>query len=763
MNIIEKIQPLYKHLIVVLLFLATTYFAFTPAYSGKVLEQHDIEMWLGSAKECNDYRLNHDGEETMWTNSMFGGMPTYLVSANYPSNLTQHVTHYLTLLTPNPANKFIVSLICFYVCLLCFKVKWQWAAFGSIAYSYSTFNMISIAAGHNSKIMALALLPLLVGGLKLIFDRKYLLGAAVLALGTSLELGAGHIQITYYGIFILLFFGISQGISLLLEKDFKTLGLVIVVSLGAGLLGVLPHASRLMNIQEYGKYSIRGETELTVQAGDVSDGLSKDYVFQYSQGIKENLSLIVPNLFSGGEAGPWADGSSYAFYLGISTFLLFVLGFVVLKPKEYIWLVLLAALGILTALGKNFPSFNYWLYENFPGYNKFRTVNMALALTQFAVVLMAALSMNKIFSEDFVIDKKIKIVFASFLGFFGIIIIYSSMADGTSLYDSQYPAEYLGQIIAERKSSMRSAILQPLFFLGLFVTLFVFYQKSKHEKKQIIFGVLASLLIFTDLAIVNSKNFKDEAFVEDTGERIYPSKANRYLLKQEGNFRVLDVSKDPFTDTHASHFHQSLGGYHPAKLRRFQDIIDKHISQNNMKVMMMLNAKYVIQAGDKKPLELPTLGNAWFVQKVESVKNPDEEIAYLANQNFDPATIAVVDETKFKTEAKEYQNTGKITLDKYEANKLEYTAETDKNGLAVFSEIYYPIGWKATIDGKETSLSRVNYILRAMEIPAGKHKIVFEFRPDSYYSGEKIAFAGSILVFLLFAVSLFFTYKKELA
>lgn len=787
MNVKHILPGLYKQLFVIGIFFILTLITVFPLFDGMTLEQHDIKMHVAGAKECIDFRKANDGAETMWTNSMFGGMPSYFVSTVFPSNWTKKIQIILSLNLPGIARIIFASLICFYICLLCFKVRWEVAVIGAIAFTFTGFNLVSLGAGHNSKILALALMPLMVGGLKLLFRKKYLLGLVLLGLGLSLEIGAGHVQITYYTLFILLAFGISELIYAIIKGEYQHTLKVVGFGLVSILLGLLPSTSRLWTTKEYGEYSTRGKSEIKIPEEDSKQGLNRDYVFGYSQGVKEMKNMIFPNMFIAADGHKWSDSNSYPFYLGIIFWGLSIFAIGLLKPKDWIWMFSMASLGATLAVGKHMPSFNNFLYDNLPLYDKFRAVNMALAVTQFSMVLLGTLALNKLLSKDFEWTKKHKITAYIVLGFFIINIIAGLMTSTESPYDariiSQGGQRALDKLIDARDSGITSSIFRTIIFTVIYCVLFFFYRVSKKDNKNVIFGLITALVIFIDLSVVNNKHFNHDNFKKGKNTtKIRATFADRNIRKQKGRGRVFDISRgNPYSDASASYYHASIGGYHGAKLRRFQDLVDKYMTGDNLnaylqflqkggsssgkentmsKLLEHFNTTHFIFDSKKAPLKLKTSERAWFIEELKTVDSPDEEINAWANTGFSPSEEAVIDKTKFDLKQKKYTNSGTIKAIKYKPNRIEYIANTDKEGLAVFSEVYYPVGWNVTIDGKESEMKRVNYLFRALEIPAGKHKIVFEFKPDSYYTGEIISMIGSILLISILLLVLFIELKN---
>lgn len=776
----ERIKPFLKHIGVIVSFLVLTFFVFKPLFEGKRVRQHDIKQYMGATKDIVDHREKY-GEETLWTNSMFGGMPGYLINTRYPNSWVGSIAKTMSFGYPRVASIILLGLISAYICLLTFDIKWYWSVFGSISYAFSSFNFISLSAGHNTKVMAIALIPLMIAGLRMVFRKNYTLGGALFALGVALQINAGHYQITYYSIFILVGLGISECVRLIKSKEFKTIGLSVCILLGTAVVGVLPNTSRLLVVQEYGQYSTRGKSELVQKKADAEEGLTRDYVFAWSQGVTENMTFLVPGMFGGASTGGvgsndnvkeffkgrgvkerdinaqlrgipfyWGDQSFVAgpIYIGAIGVFLFIVGLGVFKMKEYAWLLGVGLFGVFMSMGDNFASFNFFLYDHLPMFNKFRTVSMAVVIPQVVISLGAAITINRVFKEGFEVTKGVKIAVAAVVGLLLVFVVGASFFDVTGGNDerlSQYP-ELLDAIRQDRISFIRQDSLRSLIFIGCLIGLY-FLAKAK-ILKPVYVGLIASVLILADLGMVNLRYFNSENYESDRKSRIRPSQADKYILSQDGEFRVYNISRSPFNESETSYFHHSIGGYHGAKIKRYQDLIDYHLSKNNTKVLQMLNTKFIIESPNKQPRSFPGLGNAWFVEKVKLVANPQEEIEALDDDDFDPATVAVIDEGYNTVSSNSYAR-GQIKLKEYRANELTYTTMNQKDGLAVFSEIYYPEGWRAKIDGEEVDVKRANYILRCLEIPAGEHEVVFEFRPDSYYKGESIALAGSILLVLL--------------
>lgn len=820
-------SKLIPHVIVLAIFWLITAVYFKPlVFDEYTLPQHDIKQWKGGAKELIDYREANDGEESMWTNSMFGGMPSYLVSTKYPNNLTPVIQKAFYLGIPYPVSIVLLAFLSAYVMFLCFGIKNPFiAAAGAIGFGLASFMCISIGAGHNAKVVAIALAPLVIGGIQLIFDRKYLIGFVVTALGMALEVSAGHIQITYYLFLLLLIYGASQLIFHALDNKINVLGKSLGVLILAVLLGVSTNASRLMTIMEYGQYSTRGKSEISQDLlmteaekrqqekdglENSGDGLPSDYAFKWSQGAWENMTFLVPHFFGGGSYGSLDEdsktyevlaanfgentaenfvkqvplysgkqpGTAGPIYMGAIICFFFIVGLFVLEDRYRWWLLAGFILSLFLSMGKNFPAFNNLMFNVFPGYNKFRTVSMTVVIAQFVMPLMGMLALNKLIESEFTEDlfKKFLYAAATTGGLLLLIILGASTFNYVSQYDpgfrqmlaQQVPAhvikKLMNALITDRIGMARGDAMRSLLFIALAAGS-VYAIMKKMITKEIGVGIIA-ILILVDLWGINKIYLNEDKFVEAEDQEMidrqnFPlSPASAGILKDKSHYRVFDL-QNPFNNASTSFYHHSVGGYHGAKMRRYQDLITMYISKNDRKVLEMLNVKYVIQDPNKNAALLPNIGAAWLIKDLKVVANPEEEILFLGKEEFNPKTNAVIDGSKFKPSQTSFTQSGQIKLSSYKPNHLVYDASVSDQAFAVFSEIYYAKGWEVTIDGKEVDLTRVNYVLRGLEIPKGEHKIEFKFEPTSYYVGETISLIGSILIFASIGVVGFLFYKKE--
>ena len=785
----SKAKP---HIIIIVLFALISFAYFSPIIEGKRIDGHDVKTWIGMSKEISDFR-DSSGNEALWTNSMFSGMPAYQISVKYSSNLVRYIDKVISLGFPRPANLLFLYLLGFYLLLLSLKVDYRVAAVGAIAYAFSSYFFIIIQAGHMTKAHAIAYLPMVVASVIYTYRGKLLLGGTLTALTVALELYSNHLQITYYLIFILIFIGLYQ-----LFKDYKSQNLPSffkrsAVLILAALLGTGTCFTRLKTTMDYGKDSTRGKSELTSNIENKTKGLDKDYATQWSYGIAETMTLLIPNFHGGASQGElstnsetynalkrspnakkiikslplyWGDqpivsGPTYA---GAIVIFLFLLSLFLLKGRFKYWILSLTVLSIFLAWGKNFMPLTELFLDFFPGYNKFRAVSMILIVAEFTLPLLAFLALNNFIFSDadklskqkslknaFFITSSITLLFALVPNiFFDFVGFNDSM-----LASNGWPVEALQ---SDRASMLSNDAWRSFFFILLaFLSLF-FFLKHKVSSNNVIL-IFAVLLLF-DMWTINKRYLNDSHFIRSSKVKIpyKASQADNFILSDnDPNFRVFNQSVSTFNDASTSYFHKSIGGYHGAKLKRYQELIDSHISKGNMQVLNMLNTKYFILQNGKVNRNPNVLGNAWFIKDTKIVENADDEI--LALNNFDASSIAIIDK-RFKSLIKEFSSDSlsSIKLDEYQPNYLKYSSSSKENQIAVFSEVYYDKGWNSYIDGELVSHFRANYILRAMNIPKGNHTIEFRFEPEIFKIGERISLASSIL--LIF--SLIFVSVREL-
>ncbi len=834
MNTLKKCLP---DAIVIVIFAVISFaYFFVPVSQGKILFRHDSQASVGLGQELTQYE-QRTGEVTRWTNSVFSGMPTYQISPSYNSTdgLSAVMSAY-HLWLPDYVWFIFAYLLGFYILLRAFNFRQSLAALGSIIWAFSSYFLIIIAAGHLWKVMALAYLPPMIGGVVLAYRGKYLWGFIVTAVFTAFEIKANHVQMTYYYLFIVLFMVIAYLVQAIREKRlqhfFKASGILIA----AALIGIAINISNLYHTWEYQKESMRGKSELTKanSANQTSSGLDRDYITQWSYGIDETLTLLVPDAKGGAsvplsqnatamaKANPEVEnmlpqlyeaipqyfgtqpGTSGPVYVGAFVLFLFVLGLFIVKTPIKWALLAATALSILLSWGHNFMGFTNFFLDYVPMYAKFRTVASILVIAEFTIPLLAALALKRIVDEPTVLTKNMKYVYASLALTAGVALAIALMPSMMGPFVSDQERQMLSGIqgmtpdvqnmmlssIATMRGAMVSAdAWRSIVIIIIGVAMLLLFKAQKIKAIYLIVGISALCLI--DLWQVDKRYLNDEMFVPKS-ERDTPQEATATdieILKDKSlSYRVLNFSSGAFNENTTSYFHKSIGGYHPAKLRRYQEMIDKYIApemQAGMQaivskggemsevdgrklfpILNMLNAKYFVvplQGNATTSIHNPyAQGNGWFVDKLTYVADANAEYAGVGK--IDVSHEAVADK-KFEavlgnTQAND--STASVVLTKYEPNSLTYTVNSAKGGVVVFSEVYYP-GWSATIDGQPAELGRVNYILRALNVKAGKHEVVLEFHPSSISTTETIAYVALVALLLAICAALFVEWKKQKA
>ena len=781
-----------SHAVVIFLFALISFTYFSPLIEGKRIDGHDIKTWIGMSKEISDFR-NSTGEEALWTNSMFSGMPAYQISVKYSSNLVRYIDKIITLGFPRPANLLFLYLIGFYLLLLSLKVDYRIAAIGALAYAFSSYFFIIIQAGHMTKAHAIAYLPMVVASVIYTYRGKMLLGGVLTSLAVALELYSNHLQITYYLILILIFIGLYQ-----FFKDYKLNNLPSFfkrssILLLAALLASGTCFTRLKTTMDYGKDSTRGQSELTSNINNKTRGLDKDYATQWSYGIAETMTLLIPNFHGGASQGElstesetynafkrnpnakkiikslplyWGDqpivsGPTYA---GSIVVFLFILALFIVKDRFKYWILTLTFLSIALAWGKNFMPLTDFFLDFVPGYNKFRAVSMILVIAEFTLPLLAFMALNKFLFSNEISKEKHLYLKKSFFITGGVLLLFALVpsmffdfvgVNDAILSSNGWPVDALQSDRATMLSN--DAWRSFVFILFVFSVLWFFVKKKLDVKKTIL---IVGVLLLLDMWTVNKRYLNNDNFIRSSKVKVpyKPSQADNFILQdKDPNFRVFNQSVSTFNDASTSYFHKSIGGYHGAKLKRYQELIDAHISKGNMNVLNMLNTKYFINQNGKVNRNSQSLGNAWFIDNIEFVDNADNEI--LALNNFNPKNKAIVD-IKFQSLVNDYakDSLSIIKLNSYKPNFLSYSTSSSLNQIAVFSEIFYDKGWNAYIDGVLVPHFRANYILRALSIPKGSHIVEFKFEPSVFKIGENISLASSVLLIIL----LIFVSLKEL-
>ena len=809
----QVLKYFFIHFFVVVFFIVAALAYFSPVLQGKIIYQHDIVQYTGMAKEQNDFRKKTD-QEPYWTNSAFGGMPTYQLGANYPHNYIKQLDRVIRFL-PRPADYLFLYFIGFYILLCCLKVDFRLAIVGALAFGFSTYLIIILGAGHNAKAHALAYLPVLLGGIVLVFRKKYLWGFVLTALAMALEITANHYQMTYYFMLLVLILGIVYLVYSIKEKQVKHFFVSVGLLVGAVTLGIAANATGLLATKEYADWSTRGKSELTINPDGSpktdTGGLSNEYITQWSYGIAESLNLFVPRLFGGasqenlGEDSKsfnylmdkgvprssaldfvsgvplyWGDQpiTSGPAYLGAVVFFLFILGLFLVKGKHKWWLLLGTLMSLVLSWGKNFSALTDFMIDNFPLYDKFRAVSSIQVVLELCVPILAILALKKLFMEKVPQSDKTKsLLFATgtVLGLGVLLFLFKGAFDFVGAADENLRMtglEELPEMLRlDRQAVYTSDLLRSLGYVIVASGLLWFYLKQKLSKNILIITV--GLLVVADLVAVDWRYVNNDSFVSQRRMRepFQETAADKQITNDEGVFRVFDQS-DGFNSAKTAYFHQSITGYHAAKPAGMQDLFDFHIYNGNLSILNMLNIKYVIrqdEEGNAFPIESPNAnGNAWFIKQLKTVPNADAEI--MALDSLDTKNVAVLNTSKFK-EIKELQfqvdSTASISLTDYEPNHLTYASKNAKDGVAVFSEMYYENGWNAYIDGRQSDYFRVNYVLRALQVPSGAHKIEFKFEPEVIEKGGKITLASTLLLGLVIVGGLGFSFwnrkKKQQA
>ena len=848
------------HAIAILVFAIVTLIYFKPLLSGKELRQDDIARHKGMSKEIADYRTENK-TEPLWTNSMFGGMPAYQISTLYPSNWIAKLDNVFKLFIPLPAGYVFLYFLGFFILLLCLNVNPWLALIGGLAYGLSSYFFIILEAGHNSKANALGYLPALLGGVILLFRGKHGLGLAVTTLFTAMELNTNHVQISYYGYILIGFVIAGYFLTSVKQKQLPTFFKAFAFFVVASLIGVMPNAGNLMTTNEYGKYSTRGKTELTINANlksnddNTTSGLDKSYATQWSYGIGETFTFLIPDYKGGGSAAignvypdalkkvnpdnrQQVGGSSAYFgdqpftsgpvYIGAIIILLSVIGMFIIKNPIKWPLFFATLLTVALGWGSNFMGLTNLFMNYVPGYNKFRAVAMIMVIAELTLPLLAILAINEVIKiknwEDKIklslikkeiSLKKILIISVSIVGGFCLISwLLPDMFNSFTVSGEeeqmvqQYVrsgnpeaqvrpaiAEIMPQIEIARKAIFKADALRSLIFIVLgFGALFLYF--TNKLKKELFFAAIG-LFIVIDLWTVDARYLNDKSFVtkeQNLQSVVAKSPADDEILKDQSlDYRVLNLTVNPWSDATTSYYHKSIGGYHGAKLKRYAELIDFHLQPNNgggeidlftknagkafandsllndlmskLQVINMLNTKYFIIPGGDQQGNIPLAnkqanGNAWFVSSLKTVASADSEIVGLFNIN--TKTQAIVNQ-KYQSELglkNSYNAGGTIKLLSYKPNDLQYESDNTQEGFAVFSEIYYPKGWNAYIDGQLKPHANVDYVLRGLNIPAGKHKIEFKFEPQTYKTAANIAMLGSVLVLLAIGLGLYLDKKN---
>ncbi len=817
-DLLKKILP---HAIAIVIFLVVSLLFCKPALDGNELNQHDIKSWKAMAQNAFEYKAQH-GHFPLWNPNLFGGMPNYQVAMEGKSILPDMVK-VISLGTPKPVNFFFVACLCFYILCIVLRARPVIAIFGALAFAFATYNPIIISVGHESKMWAIAFMPLCIAGLIAVFEKKYWLGFALATFGFFQEISVNHLQITYYTFLIAGFIALAYLFIAIKEKNWKHIGLSTVILGIAALIGVAGNALVLKTTSEYSKFTIRGGKDIEISGDTVKQinrkGLDPDYAFEYSLGKAEVVTIMMPEAFGGGSsevlkentkvidkltsrgvpensavqlAGQlpryWggidgAAGTAGPPYLGAIVCILALIGFVVYKHPVRWGLLAVSILCVLMAYGKYLLGFNTFLLNNLPLYNKFRAPTMALVITQFVLPMMAVLTLHYLFfreksqellKQDF---KKILIAVGGLIGLLLIMYIgmdYSSPTDKMILnyrFDESGTDEINRLIIsgmkADRKAMFGGQVMRTLGFAVLIAGLLWLYLKNFLKPVYVVAIIL--LASTADLLVVGKKYLDEDKYVpkDSSMSEFMPNSADTEILKdKDPDFRVFNTLGNPYVDSRTPYYHKAVGGYHPAKLRIYQDLIERYLSGNpDRQVLNMLNTKYSIQqnpqTGSPVAVRNPdAFGACWLVKHVSIAPNRVDALQMLGKTNLKDTAVADKDFEKNIVQP-QWDSASSIRLTKFDPDAVEYEANCNGPQFAVFSEIYYPKGWNAYVDGKKVEYVNANYVLRGLSIPAGKHAIKFVFEPESVKQGRSIMFIASILVVLIFVGGLFMAWKES--
>ena len=803
------------HLFILIGFVVISLAYFSPVLQGKQMFQSDIMHYIGMAQQQKDFKAE-TGSETYWTNSAFGGMPTYQLGATYPHNYIKKLDLALRFL-PRPADYLFVYFLGFYVLLLVLKVDYKLAALGALAFGFSTYLIIILGVGHNSKAHAIAYMPLVLSGIILTFRKKYLLGFLLTTLALALEICANHFQMTYYLLLLVIVLGMAYLIDAYkkqrLPHFFKSIGILVV----AAILSVALNATNVLATQEYVKESTRGKSELTINPDgsprEVTSGLSRDYITEYSYGILETFNLYIPRFLGGGSGEDVGkDSEMYKFYTGIGAspiealnevkntptywgdqtiveapayigavvWFLFIFALFLVKGRLKWWLIGGSLLSLILSYGDSepFAFITNFFIDYVPLYNKFRAVSSIQVILELCIPVLAIFGLSRLFNQYVKDEDKIKalkfsvviagglalifLMFKSSLSSIGIDFVGANDGYYRQAY-GQFGEAFIDALREDRKAFFAQDTLRTLVLVLLSAgTIFMFLRKKISEVLVIVvFGILIVFdLVGVDRRYVNSDNFVSAIKVNKPYQ---PNEADKEILKDKDHFRVLDLSTEGSrAPARAAYFHNSLNGYHAAKLKRFDELYDFHIARNNMNVLNMLNTKYIIAEEDGQVFPYvneDANGNAWFVSDLQKVNSANQAIKALDSLNTSIKAIT----TSEALETKHYvvDSTAIVKLISYQPNDLKYESDNSNAGFLVFSEMFYGQGWQAYLDGSKVPHQRVNYVLRGMEVPSGKHTIEFKFEPEVIKTGSRIALASSIIFGLLLLGGLFIEFKRK--
>lgn len=790
--------------IAIIVFAIASVLYFNPVLSGKQIKQSDITQFIGMSKDVKEYRAEKR-EEPYWLDNAFSGMPAYQVSAYYPNDFVRYVDKAIRFL-PRPADYLFLYFLSFFLLLTALKVDWKLAVLGSLSFGFSTYLIIIFGAGHNAKAHAIGYMPMVIAGVIYIFRKRYLLGFILTALAMALEIYSNHPQMTYYLGFCLLILVIVEGVEAFKSRTLPVFLKQSAILVAAMLIGIGANSTRLLAMKEYADYSTRGKSELTINPDgtpkEKSTGLDKEYITEYSYGIAETFNLMIPRFMGGGTVEELGENSNFyqvleqnagrsvakdyssqvltywgkqpiveaPAYIGAIIFFLFFLGIFLVKGRLKYWLVAATIFSIVLSWGKNFSIITNFFIDYVPLYNKFRAVSSIQVIAELCVPLLGVLGLKEFFSSENSSEEKENAVKKAFYIVGGISLLFLLFGSSLFAFEGLRDAQYMGiekqlpgiidALISDRKSMLFNDSLRSLLLVLVVAGMLWFYLKGKLKQVPVLI-VLGGLVIFDLVSIdANYVNKEDFTSARRVQKPFTATKADTEILKDTGNYRVVNFSVSPMQDGRTSYFHNSIGGYHAAKMKRYQELFDYQIAKNNMEVLNMLNTKYFIISDEQFQENPEANGNAWFVNSLKKVSSANEEIIALDSLNTKSEAVINSEEFKVGVDVFQKDSTATINLVKKDLTELIYEASTTSKQFAVFSEIYYKDGWNAYIDGESVPYYRVNYILRGVEVPAGKHTITFKYEPSVIKTGSSLSLLCYALL-LIIPIGWFVIKKKK--
>ena len=779
-----------KHITVIIFFIITAVLFFSPVLKGKKILQNDIVQYSGMSKELKDYRSNYE-KETYWVNNAFSGMPTYQLGAKFPHNYIKKLDLLIRFL-PRPADYLFLYFIGFYFLMLSLKIEYRLAVLGALSFGFSTYLIIIIGAGHNAKAHAISYMPFVLGSIIYVVRKKYIIGFILTAIFLGLQLTANHFQMTYYLMFIVIVMAIWFVVKCIKENDRVHLIKTIVVLFTSLVFSLLMNSSNILTTMEYSKESTRGNSSsLTINSDgspkeNFSKGLDREYITQWSYGVFESLNLFIPKIVGGGSSEKLDSNSSFyqilrksgysplesnqivknsptywgnqpfveaPAYVGIAVFFLFVFSVFLYRGNHRSWLLASIILSLLLSFGKNFSFLTDLFISYFPIYDKFRAVSSIQVILELCIPIMAILGLSSLFSDKIMTKPKIRAL--NFTGMvFLLILIVLYLIKGflpfSGISDQYMDETIVEALIEDRKEIYVSQLLKSFIFISIIFSLIFLFIKEKLKKNYFI--VSLAIIISTDLILfsknyVNDENFVDAVNVENPYnlDEVYKS-----IIDDKSDYRVLDLTEN---STKPNYFFNSINGYHAAKLGRYNDVMDFYLNKNHLNTLSMLNTKYIIfnQEGEKQIFKNEfSSGSAWFVKENINVFDDDQEIKSLDTLNYKEISVSQSFESK-----KYYNNTSSIVVAEKKSDYIRYDVSSDDTGLIIFSEIFYPKGWKAYINDQEVTMERFNYILRGLEVPKGKHRLEFVFDPTIVKLSSNISLFSTLgFVFIILVMIL---------